>query len=388
MTSGRPVLWALIRDLERTGVPIALARMVEWQASRPGGPAMAVHVVAERGGPLAPRLASAAKSLATLEPREGRTPASTVAVGVSQLGATSMGQAVAARAWRRRLRHLPAPDIVLVHGAGACRLWRAVSSQVPDSTRLVVHLHELDEGLSRSLPDGALPSLVGRASAVLAVCAPVADLAHSAGADPGRICIVPGCYAPAPASDRHGATRPAGAAADDPRVVGMGPAGWRKGTDRFIGVAHELRRTHPSASAHWIGGRPEGAHVWAAGADLAVTWHPSVDDPWVGLAARTVLLLPSREDPLPLVVLEAGARAIPVVTSATGGLPELLGEDRGLVVDGHDVAALAAAVAVCLDDPDGAERRAARLQRHVRECFNPDVVGPAWLAALTGARGT
>ena len=73
-------------------------------------------------------------------------------------------------------------------------------------------------------------------------------------------------------------------------------------------------------------------------------------------------------DGLPVVLLEALARGLPVVTTSVVGIPELI-EDRvtGLLVPPDDPEALAAAIAQLLDDRDLARDLGAAGRRLVRE---------------------
>jgi colanic acid/amylovoran biosynthesis glycosyltransferase len=76
-------------------------------------------------------------------------------------------------------------------------------------------------------------------------------------------------------------------------------------------------------------------------------------------------------DGLPTSVLEAMALGVPVVTTAVGGLAELvIGERTGLVVPEHDPEALADALARVLTDPQLAARLAAAARRHVEAGFS------------------
>jgi glycosyltransferase involved in cell wall biosynthesis len=73
------------------------------------------------------------------------------------------------------------------------------------------------------------------------------------------------------------------------------------------------------------------------------------------LAAADVLALPSRTEGLPMAVLEAMAAGVPVVASAVGSLPEVLGNGAGVLVPPGDVTALRLA----LEQLSVPERRAA-----------------------------
>jgi glycosyltransferase involved in cell wall biosynthesis len=90
----------------------------------------------------------------------------------------------------------------------------------------------------------------------------------------------------------------------------------------------------------------------AAGhADVRLLGGVSPDDVRLLLAAADVFVAPSlTPEPCPLPVLEALAMDVPVVTSDTGGYPELVG-DAAVLVPAADPAALASAIARLLDDP-------------------------------------
>lgn len=84
------------------------------------------------------------------------------------------------------------------------------------------------------------------------------------------------------------------------------------------------------------------------------------------LGATDLFVLPSEREGAPLAVLEAMAAGVPVVASAVGGVPEMVGDEAGILYPPGDTAALAAALRALLANPgrrarmgDAAARRAA-----------------------------
>ncbi len=364
--ASRPVVWALVRDLGLTGVPIVLERLVRVQPAEGE-----LHLVSWFPGPLRGRVEPYVASCDVLEPEGRRSIPDAIAVGTTVLGAAPLGRRVRQASWAARLRHLPRPDVVLVHGAGAWPLTAAVPVDVP----LVMHLHELEIGLDRCITPGLQADAFSRLARVLAVSRPVADLAVRRGAPTSRVELLPGVVE---VSAAH---------AEDPAdvphlVMGAGSPGWRKGTDRVSAVAHELaRRGHRDVVA-WVGGAPTGAEArWVESQD-PVTWFPATDRPWRLMAGAEVVLVPSREDPMPLVALEAGLHARAVVATPTGGLPDLLADGRGRVAPSHDVRWLADATAQLLDRPDEAVELGAMLRRHVLAHHDARIVAAEWWTTL------
>ena len=80
-----------------------------------------------------------------------------------------------------------------------------------------------------------------------------------------------------------------------------------------------------------VGGGPEAGYAadrpGAAGM-LRYTGELPHDDVVRHMSAADVLVLPSHAEGLPTVVVEAGSLGLPVIATAVGGLPELLGRPR------------------------------------------------------------
>lgn len=95
-----------------------------------------------------------------------------------------------------------------------------------------------------------------------------------------------------------------------------------------------------------------------------------VDQPHAQMAGffqqARVFCLPSRMEAFPIVLLEAGALALPVIASRVGGIPEIIDHGvSGLLVDPDDPAALALQLRALLDAPEAAEPMGRHLRQHV-----------------------
>jgi len=158
-------------------------------------------------------------------------------------------------------------------------------------------------------------------------------------------------------------------------VAGSGTAGWRKGTDLFVQLAQAVCRQHPRVYFTWIGGwEPELAQlehdIRLAGLSDKIRVTGLVSKPADYLSAADVFVLTSREDPYPLVCLEAAALQRPIVCLAGAGwMPEFVEGDCGFVVPYLDIMAMAGRVIALLDSPEcrftmGAAARRKVVQRH------------------------
>lgn len=101
------------------------------------------------------------------------------------------------------------------------------------------------------------------------------------------------------------------------------------------------------------------------------------------LSAFEVCVFPSREEGFGLAIAEAMAAARPVIASATGGVPAVLG-GQGLLVPPTDESALAAALQRLYESPEERRRLAGALHERWRSQLSP----PRFVAHLqTLARG-
>uniref|UniRef100_Q07MQ4 Glycosyl transferase, group 1 n=1 Tax=Rhodopseudomonas palustris (strain BisA53) TaxID=316055 RepID=Q07MQ4_RHOP5 len=112
-----------------------------------------------------------------------------------------------------------------------------------------------------------------------------------------------------------------------------------------------------------------------------------------GFSKGRLLVVPSRGDSMPYVVIEAGAAGVPMVAANVGGIPEIFGEHTGALLAPSNVAAMADAIAAALDDFAATESRTRALQQRIRQQFSQHAMVDgveagyrAALAALTAAR--
>ncbi len=96
----------------------------------------------------------------------------------------------------------------------------------------------------------------------------------------------------------------------------------------------------------------------------------------LGSGAINLLVHPSVETPdgehegVPVVLMEAMARGVPVIAACSGGIPDIANETTGVLVPPGNSVDLARAVKEVLDDPQAARAKLPAARRLVEERFN------------------
>jgi glycosyltransferase involved in cell wall biosynthesis len=101
-----------------------------------------------------------------------------------------------------------------------------------------------------------------------------------------------------------------------------------------------------------------------------------------------MLVIPSRAESLPYVVLEAAAAGIPIIATDVGGVPEIFGPQAADLIPPDDIAALNSAITAAIDDPDEMQRVAQLLKTRVRSEFSLSTMVECNLAAYREAIAT
>jgi glycosyltransferase involved in cell wall biosynthesis len=152
-----------------------------------------------------------------------------------------------------------------------------------------------------------------------------------------------------------------------PLVLAVGRLHPQKGYDVLVAAAARWARRQPPPLVLVAGTGPSEAQVRAdvarTGAPVRLLGHR--EDVAELMAAADVVVLPSRWEARSLVAQEALHAGRPLVATAVGGLPGLLGDGAALVPPG-DVDALDRAVTELLDDPARAAELGARGRERAR----------------------
>ena len=277
-------------------------------------------------------------------------------------------------------------DIVHAHWwfPAGLALWRAL----PRSTVRVLTMHGSDVRLAQSIFPAR--AVMKRVCAEYAVRTAVSSwLAATASRLAGGRSVE---VAPMPVDTRHftpdeHATR-AG-------ILFVGRLNSQKGIGDLLNALSQPA-LH-SATLDIVGDGPDRAtleaQIAAAGLDSRVRWHSVKSQPQlVPLYQRaSVVAMPSREEGLGLVAVEAQLCGTPVVAYASGGLLDVVRpEAGGTLVPTGDIDALATALASLLNDPARAQMYGDAARAEMRGRFSPESVATGYLAlyrdAVAGAR--
>jgi glycosyltransferase involved in cell wall biosynthesis len=104
-----------------------------------------------------------------------------------------------------------------------------------------------------------------------------------------------------------------------------------------------------------------------------------------GFSKGRLLVVPSRGDSMPYVVIEAAAANVPMIAANVGGIPEIFGAHSGGLFAASDVDAMARAIAQTLDNPHGARARADAVRARVFQHFSQDAMVEGVLAGYRDA---
>uniref|UniRef100_I2Q7R8 Lipopolysaccharide biosynthesis protein n=1 Tax=Desulfovibrio sp. U5L TaxID=596152 RepID=I2Q7R8_9BACT len=243
------------------------------------------------------------------------------------------------------------PDLIFGNTAVAAAAYPFLAAlNVP----IITHVHELEQSLQKFAGQSVLEKMRRYTHRYVAASEAVRrNLIASHGVAPENVRTVDAFITPAPVPelrDRGLVRRDLGLPQNALLVLGCGSRDWRKGVDLFVEVARRVlaKPECPPVTFVWVGGGHdpsipdprELAHRY--GLDASVCLVGERDNPLPYFLAADLFLLSSREDPFPLVCLEAASCGTPILCfDEAGGMPDFVRLGGGVVVPREDVEAMA-----------------------------------------------
>ena len=177
-------------------------------------------------------------------------------------------------------------------------------------------------------------------------------------------------------------------AADATDVVYVGEFRHIKGADLLIDAVARLRADRRPVTLTLAGDGEElealKAQIQRLGLTEAVRFIGHVKARY-GFTKGSLLVVPSRGDSMPYVVIEAAAAGIPMVAAKVGGIPEIFGSHTDALFAPNLVAAMADAIETALVDPAAALARAKSLRERIFLHFSQKAMVEGVLAGYRDA---
>ncbi|MBE2213776.1 MAG: glycosyltransferase [Opitutaceae bacterium] len=339
-----PEIIFVSHDASVTGAPILMLSLLAWWRSSGGGP---FRVILRHGGTLEPRFREFGRVWNLNWPGKRVYPDPTS---------------------QQDLLSFCGPGVRLIY-ANTGAVGDVLEALEPLGVPVLAHIHELETMLSRGIGRERFDLVKQRATRfVVPSRAVAANLIENHGISADMMDLVPEYLPDDYANDWSAAPR----GTEAPRMIfGAGTLDWRKGPDLFVQVAAQVRKScSHDVRFVWAGaptevGQKEALHELAVthGVGDVLTFVGEKSDLRPYFREADVMVSSSREDPYPVVCLEAAAHGVPVVCfDGAGGMPEFVQGDAGRVVPHLDVAAMAAAILSLLVDP-AARQSAGRCAR-------------------------
>jgi glycosyltransferase involved in cell wall biosynthesis len=177
-------------------------------------------------------------------------------------------------------------------------------------------------------------------------------------------------------------------AEDATDIVYVGEFRHIKGADLLIDAVARLRADGKPVTLTLAGDGEESdslkAQVQRLGLADAVRFIGHVKARY-GFSKGSLLVVPSRGDSMPYVVIEAAAAGIPMVAANIGGIPEIFGSHTSALFVPNNATAMADAVETALKDPAASLERAKSLRERIFLHFSQKAMVEGVLAGYRDA---
>lgn len=371
-------------EARRTGAPILLLNFLRWL--RHHRPEVSFDVLLIEGGPLE---------------TEYREIADTVVLSQSRTTIRKIGDKIRRLADRKAKNSLPKIDalkrrypVVIGNTILALPLLKHFSAH---GSKTVLWMHEMDSVIRHFYHENDFRVRANLVDQIIYASEAVRNTGSALGI--GTPAVV--AYEPQPSqsqnisADRSEIRQGIGIPPNAFVVLGCGQIGWRKGVDLFIDAAKQLVGQYDDVYFVWVGGRPDGNDKYAAEIDrklsevnterIIFTGETADVQPYYQMA--DVFVLTSREDPFPLVCLQAADNSLPIICFAdSGGIPELVGADAGKILSQIDATLLVDSIVELYNDRSKAATMGENAKRKFDGPFSIDVNAAKILAAIENTR--
>ncbi len=219
-----------------------------------------------------------------------------------------------------------------------------------------------------------------RFDAVVGVSSDLSRRLRNEGISEKRIHHVPNAYQVTNLLERSDARAKLGLPLQGQVVGWVGRLSNEKGPDLFLEAVEPLCRG--GATAAFIGEGPERQMLEerVASRQMAdrIRFVGARDEAAKFLPAFDVLVVSSRSEACPMIVLEAMAARVPIAAFAVGDIPDILDEGTAEIVEPTDSVELRAAIGRLLDQPVRAKAQAEAAWEQLQRHFGPS----DWVQAM------
>lgn len=346
-------------DASGTGAPYLLLLLLDWLRANTS---LRLRVVLGQGGPREGQFRRTAPTY-IVESGEGLFVRHCLKVARSI--SWRLHRALSLRFVRSFVRKHP-PSVIY---ANTITNGELLSALAMPGVPVITHVHELRSIFDQCRQEGSLDLALRHTDRFIAVANAVKEnMVQGFGVSPDQVEVCRGFipFESLAAVHMESAAQKVrglvGAGPSDALFVACGTLSARKGPDLFIAAVRRIGEHSAMSNSHfaWVGGNPSSpqyaalvSQVESLGMQDRLHFIGHRADYLDFLAATDVFLLTSREDPFPLVVLEAAAFGKPIVCfEGAGGAPEFVRGDAGVCVPLGDVGAMASAAMTLAESPE------------------------------------
>lgn len=264
---------------------------------------------------------------------------------------------------------------------------KLVSLLTDKATKVITHVHEMDSWIERCGKSN-WNEVIKQTTLFLAVSEPVRSCLIRRGINVNSISLLSECASVPTTStqaDRQSIREALGINQDAFVIGGAGAEMWRKGRDLFVQLAALIGRDrrHRDFQFIWLGSHPDvESAMWLrhdaqlSGCESVIHWVGPVKNPEAFFSAMDAFAMTSREDPMPLVALEAGMMGLPVICfSSAGGTADWVKDEGGFTVPYLDISAMAEKMLLLSNDQGLLREKGANARKITDSHYTVDIVG-------------